>query len=200
MKAKTVLVFSLCVSALFIDCAAKIKRNFLNEPYRAKTISVALSIAGIEVVDGRSSLDTETLWIPSFTFKKVGDTVIPPLTSAQEAVIKDEIAHYAKGSGPEVKVKATIKEGTKQYSMGFFNSRECAKAAMTVELLDSVHTPYLFSTTGEAYYEVKSTKADTLFLEKLYRKALKTCVYKAFESIQEFLEKQPPSAGKTGGL
>jgi hypothetical protein len=61
---------------------------------------------------------------------------------------------------------------------------------VAITLLDSIHQPELFSTSGEAEYEITSTGADVSSLEKLYVKALKLCVYKAFESIDEFLGKQ----------
>jgi hypothetical protein len=190
MKIRVVAVLSVLVFLLTLGCAAKIKRNFLNEPYRSKEISAALTITGIEVVDGRTTVDTATLIIPRFTFKKVGDTIVPPLSAEQVKIIKDEIAHYASGGKTSVRVKATIKTGIKEYSMGFFYAREYAGADVTIELLDTLHNTLLFSTTGEAGNEVKSTRADTVFLESLYRKVLKTCVYKAFESIKEFMEKR----------
>jgi hypothetical protein len=62
-------------------------------------------------------------------------------------------------------------------------------AGVNIALFYTINNTQLFSTTGEAAYETKSTRADTVFLESLYRKALKTCVYKAFESIQDYLEK-----------
>jgi hypothetical protein len=61
---------------------------------------------------------------------------------------------------------------------------------VTVELLDGVTQPWFYKTTGEADYEVKSISPDSTFLETLYRKALKTSLYKAFESVNEFLEKR----------
>ncbi|MBN2037736.1 MAG: hypothetical protein JW768_13425 [Chitinispirillaceae bacterium] len=177
---------------LFIipGCAAKIKQKFLDEPYAGKAINAALAITDIEVVDGRGTVDNEAVSIPSFTFKKVGDTIVPPLTMEQEKVIHDEIRKYATGEGTGALVRATINQGVKQYSMGFFNAREYAAATVTIELLQSETEPYLFKTSGESYYEVKSTRADTLFLETIYRKALQTCVYKAFESVASFLEKR----------
>jgi uncharacterized protein YceK len=189
MKISNVTVLSVIVFMLTSGCAAKIKRNFLNEPYQVKKISAALTVTGIEVVDARKSTDTATLIIPGFTFKSVGDTIIPPLSAEQSKIIKIEIAQYASGGKTAVRIKATITKGIKEYSMGFFNSREYALADVNIELLDTLNNTQLFSTTGEAAYETKSTRADTVFLESLYRKALKTCVYKAFESIQDYLEK-----------
>jgi len=189
MKISSVTVLSVLVFLLTVGCAAKIKRNFINEPYQAKKISVALTVTGIEVVDARGAADTATVIIPGFTFKRVGDTMIPPLTAEQSKIIKDEIARYASGGKTTVRIKATITKGIKEFSMGFFNSREYAEANVNIELLDTIQNTQLFSGAGEAAYEVKATKADTVFLESLYRKALKTCVYKAFESIQDYLEK-----------
>jgi hypothetical protein len=188
MKIRFATILSVLVFLLTLGCAAKIKQNFLKESYRSKEISAALTITGIEVVDARTTVDTGTLIIPRFTFKKVGDTIVPPLSAEQVKIIKDEIAHYASGGKTAVRIKATITRGIKEYSMGFFNSREYAGADVNIELLDTINNTQLFSTTGEAGYEVKSIRADTVFLESLYRKALKTCVYKAFESIKDYLE------------
>ena len=187
MKISGITVVSVLIAALIFGCAGRIKQNFLNEPYQAKKISAALTITAIDVVDGRKKVDTAAVHIPGFTFNKIGDTVNPPLTAAQSQIIKDEIARYASGGATKVRLKATVTKGIKEYSMGFFNSREYAGADINIELWDTVHGAQLFSTTGEADYEVKSTQADTAFLESLYRKALKTCVYKAFESIEDYL-------------
>lgn len=182
---------SVLVFLLTMGCAAKIKQNFLNEPYRNKKISVELTMTGIEVADARAAVDTRTLIVPGFTFKKVGDTIVPPLNAIDEKAIKDEIAQYAKGGKTAVRVKATIITGIKEYSMGFFNSREFAGAAVKIDLWDTIHNTQLYSGTGEAGYEVKSIRADSAFLGSLYCKALKTCVYKAFENIADYLENQP---------
>jgi hypothetical protein len=187
---------------LLLSCAAQLKQKFLDEPYRSSALSVPITVTDIEVADGRKSADTRSLKAPKFTFKQKGDTVIPPLTIEQEKVIHDEIRQYVKGDGLRVRIKATLKEGVKQYTLGFFNAREFAKTSVTIELVNDTARTDFFSTTGEAYYEVKSTGADTVYLETLYRKALKTSVYKAFESIREFMEKQKtgdiPDAGSGG--
>ena len=188
MNYRLVTFLSVPVFLFTMGCAGKIKQNFLNEPYRNKRISVELTITGIEVADARAAVDTGTLIVPGFTFKKMGDTIVPPLSVIEEKAIKDEIAQYAQGGKTAVRIKATITRGIKEYSMGFFNSREYAGADVNIELLDTINNTQLFSTTGEAGYEVKSIRADTVFLESLYRKALKTCVYKAFESIKDYLE------------
>jgi hypothetical protein len=194
----------LLLSALLLlpSCAAKLKQKFLDEPYRSGALTVSLTVSNIEVADGRKSADTRSLKAPKFTFKQKGDTVVPPLTIEQEKVIHDEIRKYVKGDGLRVRIKATLKDGVKQYTIGFFNAREFAKTAVTIELMNDTSRTDFFSTTGEAYYEVKSTRADTVYLETLYRKALKTSVYKAFESIREFMEKQKtgdiPDAGSGG--
>ena len=96
MKIHVVTVLSVLLFLLTLGCAAKIKQNFLNEPYRSKEISAALTIAGIEVVDARTTVDTATLIIPRFTFKKVGDTIVPPLSAEQVKIIKDEIEKWRK--------------------------------------------------------------------------------------------------------
>jgi hypothetical protein len=174
----------------FLSCTAQLKQKFLDEPYRSSELSVPLVVTDIEVADGRVSVTARDLKAPKFTFKQKGDTIAPPLNSEHEKVIRDEIRQYVKGDGRQAKVKATLKEGWKQYTLGFFNAREFAKTAVCIELLNDTTQPYLFSTTGEAYYEVKSPIADTAYLETLYRKALKTSVYKAFESIRDYLAKQ----------
>jgi hypothetical protein len=144
-------------------------------------------------------VETRSIKAPKFTFKLKGDTITPPLTIEQEKVIHDEIRQYVKGEGKRVRIKATLKEGIKQYTLGFFNARECAKTAVTIEIrLDTARAGF-FSTTGEADYEVKSMTADTVFLETLYRKALKTSVSKAFESVREFMEKQDSGNIPNGG-
>lgn len=196
-----ILLLSFMVLVL-LSCAAQLKQKFLDEPYRNSALSVPITVTDIEVADGRKSADTRNLKAPKFTFKQKGDTVIPPLTIEQEKVIHDEIRQYVKGDGLRVRIKATLKEGVKQYTLGFFNAREFAKTSVTIELVNDTARTDFFSTTGEAYYEVKSTGADTVYLETLYRKALKTSVYKAFESIREFMEKQKtgdiPDAGSGG--
>ena len=169
-----------------------LKQKALDEPYRTGELSLPLAVADIEVADGRASVDTRAIKAPRFTFKQMGDTITPPLTIEQEKVIHDEIRQYVNGRGRQVRVKATLKEGVKQYTLGFFNAREYAKTVLTIELLNDTVKPYLFSTTGEASYEVRSAKADTADQETLYRKALKTSVYKAFESIRDFLAQQKP--------
>jgi hypothetical protein len=174
---------------LLLSCAAQLKQKCLDEPYRSGALSVPITVTDIEVADGRNSVDTRSIKSPTFTFKQKGDTVIPPLTIEQEKVIHDEIRLYVKGDGPRVRIKATLKDGVKQYTLGFFNAREFAKTSVTIEIMNDTARTGFFSTTGEAYYEVKSTGADTVYLETLYRKALKTSVYKAFESVGEFMEK-----------
>jgi hypothetical protein len=182
------LLFSVLV--LLPSCAAKIKQKFLDEPYRTGTLSVPLMVTDIEVTDGRNSVNTRGIKAPKFTFKQKGDTIVPRLTIEHEKVIHDEIRQSVNGGGPGVRIKATLKEGVQQYTLGFFNAREYAKAAVTIDLFNGAVEPYFFSTTGEVYYEVKSTMADTVFQEMLYRKALKTAVHKAFESVAGFLEKR----------
>jgi hypothetical protein len=201
-RARYIILLLSSMVLLLLSCAAQLKQKFLDEPYRSSALSVPLIVSDIEVADGRKSADTRTLKAPKFTFKQKGDTVIPPLTIEQEKVIHDEIRLYAKGEGPRMHIKATLKDGVKQYTLGFFNAREFAKTAVTIELMNDTARTSFFTTTGEAYYEVKSTGADTVYLETLYRKALKTSVYKAFESIGEFMEKQKtgavPDAGSGG--
>lgn len=184
MKNNLITVLS-CLALLFtMSCAARIKLNFLNDPYRSEGVSAPLTISDIEVTDARKHVDTITPIIPRFTLKKIGDTIVPSLTALQEKVIKDEIGQYAAGGTTSVRVKATVNECIKEYSMGFFNAREYASAKVTIELMDSKNDTRLFSTTGEANYEVKSTRADTAFLESLYLKALKTSIFKCFESVE----------------
>jgi predicted transcriptional regulator len=181
----------LAAGLLFLfSCASQLKQKFLDEPYRSGELSVPLVVKDIEVADGRMSVTARDLKAPKFTFKQKGDTIAPPLCSEHEKVIRDEIRQYVKGDGRQAKVRATLKEGLKQYTLGFFNAREYAKTAVCIELFNDTTQPYLFSTTGEAYYEVKSPFTDTVYLETLYRKALKTSVYKAFESIRDYLAKQ----------
>jgi hypothetical protein len=190
MNIRTSTMLSLLAALLFAGCAAKLKQNILNEPYRSKEISVPLALRGIEVIDVRNYVDTRALVTPGHGFKKSGDTISPPLTAAQEKNIKDEISRYAAAGTRTVSVKATIKKGTKEYTRKFFYAREFAQAAIAVELFDTQNDTRFFTATGEANYEVKSTRADTVYLEDLYRKALKTCIYKSFESVEEFLAKQ----------
>jgi hypothetical protein len=189
-------------SILLLSCAAQLKQKILDEPYRSSALSVPITVSDIVVVDGRNSVDTRSIKAPKFTFKQKGDTITPHLTIEQEKVIHDEIRHSVKGDGLRVRIKATLKDGIKQYTLGFFNAREFAKTAITFEIMNDTARTGFFSTTGEANYEVKSTGADTVYLETLYRKALKTSVYKAFESIGEFMEKQKtgavPDAGSGG--
>ncbi|MBN1128544.1 MAG: hypothetical protein JXA71_06135 [Chitinispirillaceae bacterium] len=193
---ETLVLFSALL--LCFSCASRLKQKFIDEPYRSGSLSVPLMVTDIEVADERKSVAIQNLAAPTATLKKKGDTIMEPLTIEQEKAIHDEIRQCIKGEGVRVRIRATLKDGVKQYSSGFFNAREYARTAVTIELLDEVTQPYFFSTTGEAHYEVKSTKADTAFLETLYRKALKTSVYKAFESIEEFLRKQAPSSGSDG--
>jgi hypothetical protein len=182
------LLVSVCM--LFPSCAAKMKQKLVDEPYQSKTLSVPLAVSAIEVVDGRAPADTNRVRPPRFSIKIKGDTVIPPLTPEQKKVISDEIRRYVVGEGVGVRVKATVSDGVKQYNKGFFYAREYTRAVVTVELLDGVTQPWFYKTTGEADYEVKSISPDSTFLETLYRKALKTSLYKAFESVNEFLEKR----------
>jgi hypothetical protein len=191
MILRVVIVLSVLVFLLTLGCAAKIKRNLLNEPYRSKEISTALTITGIQVVDARTGVDTGTLFIPKFTFKKVGDTMVPPLSAGHIKIIKDEIAYYASGGKTAVRAKATITKGVKEFSMGFFNAREYAGAGITIELLDTLNNTQFYSIAAEAGDEIKSTRADTAYLESLYRKELKTCIYKAFEGIKDYMDKRP---------
>ena len=179
-----------CAAVLFTGCAASIAQKIIDEPYQHKNISVSLNITKIEVGDARTTVDTAALTIPSFAFKTERDTVVPPLTVMEKNEITGEIGRYAKGGDTKVTVRATVKEGIKQYAKGIMSGREYVRAVVAITLLDSIHQPDLFSTSGEAEYEITSTGADVSSLENLYVKALKTCVYKAFESIDEFLEKR----------
>jgi len=84
MNYRLVTFLSVLVFLFTMGCAGKIKQNFLNEPYRNKRVSVELAITGIEVADARAAVDTGTLIIPGFTFKKIGDTIVPPLSVIEE--------------------------------------------------------------------------------------------------------------------
>jgi hypothetical protein len=190
MNIRASAMLSLLAALILAGCAAKLKQNILNEPYRGKEISVPLAIRSIEVVDVRNHVDTGTFVTPGHGFKKNGDTISPPLTTEQEKIIKDEISRYAAGGTRTVSVKATIKKGAKEYTRKFFYAREFAQAAIAIELFDTSNDTRIFTATGEANYEVKSTRADTVYLEDLFRKALKTCIYKAFESVEEYFAKQ----------
>jgi hypothetical protein len=175
---------------LHFSCFAQFKQRFLDEPYRASKLSVPLAVTEIEIADSRASVAVRSIKAPKFTFRQKGDTIIPPLTIEQEKVVRDEIRQSVTGGGPQVRIKATLKEGIKVYTLGFFHAREYATAAVTIELRLDTARATLFSTTGEANYEVKSMTADSVYLETLYRKALKTAVYKAFESVGEFMRKR----------
>jgi hypothetical protein len=166
------------------QCASSMKNKTLQEPYQESSVDVSFSIDSLSVVDTRTSVDSGSMKIPRMVWKKRDGEIVPALGDEQKKVIAEEAARYARGSEGGKTVVVTLLEGRKRYHADFLFSKEYATTAVKVEVLDSVHQPYYLSATGNAAYEVESIKADNPFMEKLYQKALRNAVYKAFESFQ----------------
>jgi hypothetical protein len=97
-------------------------------------------------------------------------------------------------SEPRYDLVVKIQKAEKEFHSGWFEQLEKTECSVQIEVLDHVRTPYAFAATGEGFYTMKSAKLDPQFLEKLYRKIIQTCIFKAMETLSTF--KTPDNASQ----
>lgn len=181
-----------CLLALVVmlsGCAIMNMRNFkddfLNkEDYRPEDVRAGIRINSISFQDKREEISDRDIRIPGpFALPVKKDTVYPALTEVYKQFIKDEIFKYASGKGEKYDLTVIVKKGEKNFKLGWTGATEEVKFTLDIEFTGR---SYQILGGGYATYKVNSIESTREYLEQLYRKAIKDCIYKSFEAFKDY--------------
>ena len=99
-------------------------------------------------------------------------------------LIKSQISSYFSNDDDEVKINCYILSEFQEFSAHAFYEREYVQFETKVELLD-VDDNVVKYCTSTAFFETKSLDASHDFMDKIYKKAIRTSIYKCFEQLNE---------------
>ena len=179
------LVVVLAGLLLLTGCASK--SQFLVDDVADPAVS-DFTVKSINVLDTRDGVSGKPLDIPTFAWPGKQDMTVPPLTPEHENLIKTVISNYISDGGPEVDVMVYLEKGYKEFRATWFGEVEHVEIELKIDLHDNMHTPYLYSLSGSVFYEVRSMDASNEFIEKLYQKAIRSCIKKTMSNIPSLNE------------
>jgi hypothetical protein len=178
---------------MFANCAYQKLQAVLDEPQAGAQQKLPVSITRLAVVDARAHADERSLKIPGLPLSARSDEVAPALSDEQKNMIERHIAGSVEADGAyKAACSVQVVEGVEKYKGSWLSEDMFVKSKIRVVLHDSLHTPFLASAEGETEYSFQSNIANTKNFEKLYKKAMKTALAKALESIGGVLKTMEP--------
>jgi hypothetical protein len=174
--------YLLFIFPLFCGCSSKYA--YLNDDPLTGTVSINGKVKDLMILDLRKDVTDRKLKIPFIGFPGKTDEIRPFLNVEQIGLIRNEFGSYFKGSSANYKLIIRVTEGLQRYSASFFSEKEYVKFSMEIDLLVAENDVKVYTAFGESFYEVKSLDASNEYIEKLYRKAIKTCVYEICKRIK----------------
>ena len=171
---------------LIFGCASK--NVYLTEDFTRDDIISNIKIKSLSIVDQRQNVSDRELKIPTFSLRGNNDEIFPALTEEHKQLIESEILSYTKNSGREVDAIVHIEDGRKQFKASFGGEHETVLFKIKLTLYDGIRQPYLLSSWGEGFFEVKSMDASADYIEKLYQKVIKSSINNLFKSVYNFLK------------
>ena len=167
----------------FISCADN--TLLIKELHTPNYIKLPLTVESVNVFDERKNIVVRKLDIPTISFQGEKDEIEPVLSENHEAFIKEEAVKYFANSGTDVKVNVIIKEAIQRFSTSFTQEVEYVNVSLMINIYDGVHKPFLYSSSGEVFYQINTLDASHEDFEQLYLKAFEACINKLFEKINE---------------
>ena len=110
------------------------------------------------------------------------------LTVAQDAYTK-EIMKYFKENGSKIDIEFIVKNGIQKFSTSYPYEVIYVNFSINIDFHDGKHTPYLYSSSGETFFQIQALDVNLEDVEKLYLKAIEASIHKCFTKIQELIEK-----------
>lgn len=167
---------------LQVGCTSKYS-YLQDDPLNIK-LYLDAKINNFSIRDKRKETTTRILKIPFIGLPGRSDQIQPLLSPDHLNIIRSEFDSYFIGSEKTYNIDVRITEGVQKYEAAFFSEKEYVKFALEVDLIEAASNTIAFNGYGEAYYEVKSMDASNEFINKLYEKAIKTCIYEFCKKIK----------------
>ena len=181
-----IIILAVISVVLLTGCASKqaLLKDSAPNPKKAN-----LSVISIEISDLRQHTTDREIKIPFFSWPGQSDKIRPILTSEHKHLIDTEIRKHVTSSGIPVKIHVSIEEAYKEFSATWITENEHVEIQMKIDIYDEIHTPYLMSAFGNSIYDMTSIDASPEYIEKLYQKALRSGIKKAFHEISKASDK-----------
>ncbi|WP_209329129.1 hypothetical protein [Lunatimonas salinarum] len=176
------IIFILIAVSMFSSCVSKY--SILNQNYETNKVSLSGNVSGLNIIDKRSNITDEKIKIPVISFPGQFDKVSPILSEEHNQLIKNQIRSYFTNSEEEIKVNCYILIGYQEFSAHTFHEREYVQFDTKIELLNEKDNVIRFC-SSTAFFEVKSSDASNDYIDEIYKKAIRTSVYKCFEKLDE---------------
>lgn len=167
---------------IFSSCASKY--SILSTNYEIEKININNKLAEIEIIDNRLDVTEREIHLPALSFPWQKDKISPVLTIEQKKMIETQIQTYFSNIGKSVKVECEINQAYKEFTAHAFYEREFVQVGIKIKLLDENNNIIKYC-TSTAFFEAKSFDATYDYINKIYEKAIRTSIYKCFESLKE---------------
>ena len=105
----------------------------------------------------------------------------PPLSKVQRSLIKSEILKYIDNKGDRYNITVYIVKAQKAFRSAWPRKYETAAVALKIKFKGEDGVSIY---AAETLLEVKSIKATDEYIEKLYQKAIKDCIYDCFVTMK----------------
>lgn len=169
---------------LILSSSCTSKYSILSHNYETNQVLLSGKISDIEIIDKRPNTTIEKIKLPTTSFPGQFDKISPVLTDEHKQLIKSQISSYFSNDDDEVKINCYILSGFQEFSAHAFYEREYVQFETKIELLDAADNVLKYC-TSTAFFETKSLDASHDFMDKIYKKAIRTSIYKCFEQLNE---------------
>lgn len=176
-------IISILIVLVFLSSCAS-KYSILSRNYETNQVLISGRISDINIIDKRSNITDEKIKLPVISFPGQFDKVSPVLTDEHKQLIRSQIKSYFSNNEEELKINCYILIGFQEFSAHAFHEREYVQFDTKIELLD-VNDNVLKYCTSTAFFEAKSMDASYDYIDKIYKKAIRTSIYKCFEKLNE---------------
>lgn len=178
---------SLLIAALMLGgCAFKSK--FLTDDFKtADAYFSGLMLGGLEIADERPEGERGDVKVQPGTLKGTKGSAYPSLSGEHRSEIETEIRKHLGSSGQTIQMKAFVTKGEKAFKASWGGDQEKVRFAVRLEYFDD-QLKRQIKTSGESSLEVNSATSSDEYLEKVYRKAIRTAIHESFASLKEYYE------------
>ncbi len=181
-----VIILAVISLAILAGCASKqaFLRDSAPNPKKAN-----LSVISIDISDLRENTTDREIKIPVLTWPGQSDKIRPRLTVQHKHLIDTEIRKHVTNTGVPVKIHVSIQEAYKEFSASWFSENEHVEIHIKIDIYDGIHSPFLVSAYGNSVYDMTSIDASPEYIEKMYQKAIRSGIKKAFREISKINDK-----------
>lgn len=164
------------------------KSRFLTDDFKtADAYFSGLALGGLEIIDERPEGERGELKVEAGTLKGKKGSAHPALSGEHRGEIETAIRSHLGSSGQTVSMKAFVTKGEKAFKASWGGDQEKVRFAVRLEYYDG-ELKRQIKTSGESSLEVNSATSSDDYLEKVYRKAIRSAVHESFASLKEYYE------------